>query len=248
MGVNKYNISSDNVIYSVNEDGTITKLARIEQDGSIASFGEKKANGQEKNSNILGTVIVLLVIGLIVFICICVNTNDSNNYLRSKVDQQNSEINDLKGQNESLKEDKEVAESALTTLKNEIGNNYPLIITDILIGNMNSDSEMETDYGNTIYSSNTMYLIPKIEYYGIDAGYKTIKVKWIMPDGSMSRGSSSPYGFSQSGSYLISSGSDNSLLLGGWGNANRGYWQSGTYRIEIWYENSCLKSKTFTIY
>ena len=40
----------------------------------------------------------------------------------------------------------------------------------------------------------------------------------------------------------------NTYSLNGWGNRNKGHWTSGTYRIEVWYENTCLKSKTFTIY
>lgn len=74
---------------------------------------------------------------------------------------------------------------------------------------------------------------------------------WILntlPNGTLKTGTSSPYGFSQSEDCFIYSGSDNTYSLNGWGNRNKGHWTSGTYRIEVWYENTCLKSKTFTIY
>ena len=42
MGANTYNISSDNVIYSINGDGSITKIAQIDSNGAINPLGKKK--------------------------------------------------------------------------------------------------------------------------------------------------------------------------------------------------------------
>ena len=92
-----------------------------------------------------------------------------------------------------------------------------------------------------------MFLKPKISYIGLISGTKELKVKWYTHSGYLSRGDSSPYEFSQSNDEYISKG-NNTLTLSGWGNEHKGHWRSGTYRIEIWYENTCLKSKTFTIY
>lgn len=246
MGANTYNISSDNVIYSINGDGSITKIAQIDSNGAINPLGKKK----RKNSHaiILYILCLFLFLGLIVSIFRGVELYNDNETLSSKIISKNREVSTLGHKNTTLLEEKRKAEEALAALKSKIGNSYPLIIYDILIANVSYEGEVEANYGNTIYSSNTMYLKPKIKYYGIDSGYKTLKVKWIRPDGSMSSGTSSPYGFSQSSSNYISSGSDNSLELGGWGNSNKGHWSSGTYRIEIWYDNACLKSKSFTIY
>ena len=90
-----------------------------------------------------------------------------------------------------------------------------------------------------------MYLKPRISYTGLTSGTKTLKVKLYKPDGSLSEGSYSSYSYSDDvyvydGNY--------SFTLSGWGNSSRGNWSKGTYRIEIWYENTCLKAKTFTIY
>lgn len=133
-------------------------------------------------------------------------------------------------------------------LKNKVSNTYPLIITDIEIANVTYDGDIITNYGNSIYESTTMYLQPRIKYTGLCSGTKTIKVKWYNPDGTIHRGTSSPPGFSQSQSMYVYSGDNNTYTLSGWGNSSKGHWRSGTYRIEIWYENTCLKSKTFTIY
>ncbi len=125
---------------------------------------------------------------------------------------------------------------------------FPINITNIEIGNIYHDSSIETNYGNTIYSSHTMYLQPRITYTGINTGRSiNLKIKWYTPSGAMKTGDSSPSGFSQQESLYVYSGS-NTVTLQGWGNKTKGHWGKGTYRIEIWYENVCLKAKTFTIY
>ena len=94
-----------------------------------------------------------------------------------------------------------------------------------------------------------MYLKPKITYTGINPGRSIdLKIKWYMPDGSLSTGDSSPSGYSQQRSLYVNAGSNNIETLKGWGNSTKGNWEKGTYRIEIWYDNVCLKSQTFRIY
>ena len=123
----------------------------------------------------------------------------------------------------------------------------PIIITDIEISNTYSDGSIETDYGNTIYSSDTRYLKPRITYTGIKTSENiTLSVKFYTPSG-LSTGSSSPYGCSYSYSMYVYSG-ENQETLSGWGGSSAGHWGRGSYRFEIWYENVCLKSKSFTIY
>ena len=106
---------------------------------------------------------------------------------------------------------------------------------------------METDYGYSLYSARTMYLKPKIYYYGYTSGSHELKVKWYTPSGEIKRETGSPTGYSQSESVYFYTGS-NYVSLAGWGSSTKGHWSAGKYRIEIWYNNMCLKSKTFTIY
>lgn len=129
-----------------------------------------------------------------------------------------------------------------------IKNTFPINITNIEIGNTYHDGSIETKYGSTLYSSNTMYLKPRITYTGINTGSSIkLKIKWYTPNGTLSTGEKSPSGFSQEASLYVYSGS-NTKTLSGWGNKTKGYWSSGTYRIEVWYNDVCIKSKTFRIY
>ena len=133
------------------------------------------------------------------------------------------------------------------SFKTKVASTYPLIISDIQIANTYESGTIETGYGYTIYSSYSMYLKPKIKYEGLVSGSYNLKVKWYNPDGTLSVGSSSPSGFSQSKNVYIYAGF-NEIELNGWGNKSYGNWNKGNYRVEIWYGNSCLKSKEFTIY
>lgn len=246
---------SNNIIFCVNEDGSITKFATIDENGMIVRLGEK-ANYHKNRRIWLYRGAIMLFIGLaIAFFCMFQNSESNYRYEYSqkhnyeqKYKKSLSEITTLKSEKQKLADAKQSVEVALSNLKGKIGMTYPLIISDIEIANVTYDGDIETNYGNTIYSSNTMYLKPRIKYYGISSGYKNLKVKWYNPNGTIKTGTSSPYGFSQSEDCFIYSGSDNTCSLNGWGNRNKGHWTSGTYRIEVWYENTCLKSKTFTIY
>ncbi len=131
---------------------------------------------------------------------------------------------------------------------NSSSSSTPFTITSIKIGNQTYDSDIINDFGNTIYSSQTMYLTPKIYYSCSTSGTYDLEIRWYKPDGSLSRGSSSPSNSSYSNSLSMYSGSDKSAVLKGWGGKDRGHWAAGSYRIEIWYKNTCVGSKNFTIY
>lgn len=247
---------SNNIIFCVNEDGSISKFASISESGEICYVGEESPQ-PIKQRKVWGywIAIIALMIACIILFVMFSDANSNYEYqafqrrsIESKFSTAQKRISALESEKSTLESEKLSAENALSMLKQKVGNTYPIIISDIEIANVYKGGNVETDYGNTIYSSNTMYLKPRIKYYGILSGTRTLKIKWFKPDGSMSSGSSSPYGFSQSNSYYIDSGPDNTITMSGWGNENKGHWRSGTYRIEIWHENICLKSKTFKIY
>lgn len=121
------------------------------------------------------------------------------------------------------------------------------VIYSIEIANKTHNLDLITNYGSTIYSSETMFLTPRIRYKSFaDRSYK-FYVKWINPDGSIRRGDSSPAGYTQSESYSLSYG-EGTEVLDGWGNEKKGHWKAGDYAIEIWCEGTLLKRKEFTIY
>lgn len=120
-------------------------------------------------------------------------------------------------------------------------------IYSIEIRNEPWEGDPITDYGETIYSSETMFLCPRIRYKSYANRSYKFYVKWIKPDGSIRRGDSSPAGYSQSKSYSLSYG-EGTRSLDGWGKETKGNWKAGDYAIEIWCEGTLLKRKEFRIH
>lgn len=279
-----YQISNDGTIFAIKDDGSISRLAKINAQGRLTDL-----EGREMSSNRPATTtastnsdndgkgwywffIVVFIIAIITLASLYSEANDKyyranqerweykNKYETARKERDEykamsestaslrKEIGGLKKENSSLKTERDNAKSELSSLKNKVSATYPIIITDIEIANIYASGNIQTNYGNKIYSYSTMYLKPQIKYTGLSSGNRTFKIKWYNPDGSLRTGTSSPYGFSQSESMYVYSGENNTYALSGWGNASMGNWSKGTYRIEIWYENTCLKAKTFTIY
>lgn len=273
-----YQISNDGTIFAIKDDGSISRLAKINAQGHLTDLeGREMSSNRSAATTTASTTsdndgkgwywffIVVFALTVIILGVLYSDANQSyywanqerweykNKYetaIRERDEYKTLSENaaSLRKENSGLKKERDNAKSELSSLKNKVSTTYPIIIKDIEIANVTYNGDVQTNYGNMIYSYNTMYLQPRIEYTGLTSGYKTIKVKWYNPDGTIRSGSSSPSGFSQSQSMYVLSGDNNTSTLSGWGNSNKGHWQRGTYRIEIWYENTCLKSKTFTIY
>lgn len=135
----------------------------------------------------------------------------------------------------------------LASLKKDISSVAPFVIYKVEIANVYSGGEIQTDYGNTLHSAETMYLKPKIYYKGFSAGDYNLCIKWYLPNGNLSQGSSSPYGYSQESKYSFSEG-DNYIKLDGWGGSDKGSWSGGDHRLEIWYDDKCVFMRKFYIY
>lgn len=254
-----YKVSNDGTIFEIKEDGSISKIAKIDENGNISSIDGGGIKSTSKNIGIYWSVIIILFVTTISFWISYADAEDKyshaiyeRNEYKNKYENAlsassslNSQISNLNSQIRSLRQERDEAQKELSNLKNKVSNVYPLIITNIEVANTYKGSTIETNYGYSIYSYNTMYLKPRIKYTGLTYGYKTLKVKLYKPDGSLSTGSNSNFSYSDS-VYLYEG--ENTCELSGWGNSTKGNWKSGTYRIEIWYENVCLKSKTFTIY
>lgn len=231
-----YKISKDGTIFEIKEDGSISKIARIDENGNISSILGTVNRSQQGGKSKYWFFIILFLISTVVLGGLYIQTSDSLSYYMWEYYQADKKLSQA---NNELSETK--------SMISNIAETYPLIITDIQIGNIYKGGDIQTDYGKRIYDYNTMFLKPKISYIGLVSGTKELKVKWFTPSGYLSRGDSSPYGFSQSDVNYISKG-NNTLTLSGWGNEIKGNWSSGTYRIEIWYKNTCLKTQTFEIY
>lgn len=185
--------------------------------------------------------IAILAIAVGVMCYLYIDANDNYTRMKSKTSSLRNEISEME-----IERDNALTE--LSDFKSSIGSTYPIVITDIEIANVYKDGTIETDYGNTLYDYRTLYLKPRITYTGLTSGTKEFKIKWVMPSGSLRTGDSSPYGYSFSENVYVSEGSYNTLDFTGWGNENSGNWSSGRYRVEIWYDDVCLKSKDVRIY
>lgn len=124
----------------------------------------------------------------------------------------------------------------------------PFIITDVKIGNTYANGNVETPYGNKILSSNSMYLSPRIKIFGINSGTYSLRVRLIEPDGSICKGKTSIGDFTYIIACNSTSGKSDEVNISGWGSSIRGQWRAGQYFVEIWYENTRLIRKPFTVY
>lgn len=247
--------SNDNSNSSINYvEQTISKLYR--ENSQLRADYSKLQSQKKQYRNVILLILAVLACGVGLFL-LNVSLNDTKNELvgaRNEIRKLNSKVSNLSEDLDNTKtslqitrKERDEAQQKMNDLKDKVVSSMPIIITDIQIANTNNSGDIETDYGNTIYSSSTMYLKPKISYTGIKTGENiNLNVKFYTPSG-LSTGSSSPYGCSYSTSMYVYSG-DNTETLSGWGGSSRGHWRSGQYRFEIWYGDVCLKAKSFTVY
>lgn len=190
-----YQVSSDGTIFSIQEDGSIKQIAKIDEIGNITTL---KKGGNTKWWVISTLLIISTVIGIVLYISAF---NDveyyKDNYYNERTSSEN-QISKLKSQINSKDNEIRDVKAKLSNLKSEIASISPFVIYKVEIGNSYKGGDLETDYGKTIYSGRTMYLKPKIYYNGFAACSYELKTKWFSPNGSMSTGTSSPYVYSQS--------------------------------------------------
>lgn len=257
-------IEKNNVVHIYPENNENSSINYVEQtisnlykeNGQLKADYNKLLSQKKQYRNVAILILAVLACGIGLFFL-----NDSLNDTKNELSSAKNEISELNGKVSSLskelsntkntvevtRKERDEVRQKMNDLKDKVGLSMPIIISDIQIANTNTDGDIETDYGNTIYSSSTMYLKPKITYTGIKTGESIdLKVKFYTPSG-LSTGYSSPYGWSYSSSIYVYSGK-NTESLSGWGGSSRGHWKSGKYRFEIWYGDVCLKSKSFTVY
>lgn len=127
---------------------------------------------------------------------------------------------------------------------------YPLTITNIEIANYTSNQEeLISDYGQYVYSNKSRWIWFRINYDAYITESVTLYYRIYMPTGNIKTYSDSPYSYSHSSKIYIYSSEKNAVKeLFGWGSDYSGAWDKGTYRMEIWYEDVCLRAENFTIY
>lgn len=128
-------------------------------------------------------------------------------------------------------------------MSNALSKYTPLIVYDIEVKNENER------WGDSIYSHKSTYLYPRIKYFGIKKGTYKLYVKLYRPNGNLSSNpTQSPEGYSFMREVSILEGENFSNEMAGWGGKVPGHWVAGEYRIEFWYDNRILASKSFKVY
>lgn len=161
---------------------------------------------------------------------------------------QNNEINRLVDDLSSTNRRLSSVQSELSDYKDKVGKHMPLVINNIELANYTANEDVISDYGQRIYSNESRWVWFRINYDGIVSGTKNLHYKVYDQKGQLKTCSSSPSGYSWSSNIYIYGDNNNSVVLFGMGADNASTWSTGTYRIEIWHNDMCLKSKSFTIY
>lgn len=125
---------------------------------------------------------------------------------------------------------------------------FPIHISKIEVANADANGNTITSYGKPIQASSSMYLMPRITYWGLKVGGKiTLNVRLYDSDGKLVTGTSSPAGYSFSCKIDPIMPNENMMSLSGWGGADKGHFKPGSYRYEVWYENVCLQQLVFSL-
>ena len=237
----------------------------IQQECSNLKEQIEIVNKQKKQYKLVIGLAVALFVGALIFIAVVINKNTKIENQLSTI-QNNEEtisahentISDLK--NTINKQTKSISRlnNRVSELENEnesmqirlniVSGKFPMLVSYIEIANTYSGGGIETNYGNSIYSSSARFLTPRINYTGLESGSIELKVKWFNPDGSLRKGTSSPSDCCFKQDVYVYKGESQTVSLNGWGNASAGYWNSGTYRLEIWYGSVCLASRNVRVY
>lgn len=252
--MSNYQITTGGAIVEIKDDGSVRQLGHINAQGQLEGVTSTPTSRGKTDKGwiaftwILG--IVAIALGVICYV-LYFNYNSElyrNSNLSSEVNSLSREVNSQRNTIDELNQKYNSLSREYDSFKAGIGSRFPLLINDVKIGNTYSGGNIETTFGGTIYSSQTMYLTPQISYTGMRTGSINLKVKLFRPNGYLSTGTSSPSGYSFSSDVYVTSGESRTTSLSGWGNSEKGHWKSGNYRIEIWYGSTCLANKTFTIY
>ncbi len=123
---------------------------------------------------------------------------------------------------------------------------FPFKIKDVLIGNIDYNGNIITDYGYGIYSSKTQYLIPKLTIETDIEGTYDIYVK-AYRNGKIRRGDKSPSKYSYSERVSLKKGKNEYTLLG-WGSSEPGNWDAGEAKFEFYFCGLIVFTKEIFVY
>ena len=170
---------------------------------------------------------------------------------KKQISSLNKQVNSLQTENDTLSLNLQREKVIRTRLQQEsdtLRSLFPMHIAKMEVANADGNGNTISAYGKSISASSSMYLMPRITYWGLKVGDKiTLNVRLYDNEGKLVTGSTSPDGYSYSCKVEPIQPNMNTLSLSGWGGADKGHFKPGTYRYEVWYEDICLKQLVFTL-
>jgi uncharacterized Zn finger protein (UPF0148 family) len=125
---------------------------------------------------------------------------------------------------------------------------YPIIIRNIDVGNGRSDGTWLNQPGTRLDAADMRYFSPVITYESFwGRGYTLpLKISIYNQAGTRFQGvSQNSYTYTRD---IIIDDYTGTVGIGGWGNETSSSYPRGDYRVEVWYNDVCLGSKTVSIY
>jgi hypothetical protein len=92
------------------------------------------------------------------------------------------------------------------------------------------------------------YLTLENNAYEIKNFEGALKVKYIDPDGIVNMGPNSPDGYTLSEHFSMPYNMPTMQVSGGWGDAQKGHFSIGRWRIEVWWEGKKMSETSFEVY
>lgn len=121
----------------------------------------------------------------------------------------------------------------------EIGKFCPFVITDIDVRNT-GDS-----WGDPIYSNKSTYIEFRPHFICLDSGTYSLYVKFFK-ENVLRQNDDSPNGYSYDTEITLVPGKTKQEITG-WGSKEMGYWDAGSYRVELWYNGRKIAEKAFSV-
>lgn len=260
---NRITIIKDNDYHSKQFTGFARRISDLHQQNE--ELNKLNSQLQEDNLNLTKQkkqykwVIVLAALVTLCLICIIIFRHNVIS-LKDQVNGQNTFIANMSVTVDSLKQALTAKDKSITLLQNDVFKRdemiavrdsflinlatyaaCPIAVSDIQI--KNGDGEYDED----IYSSNSTYIYPRMTAYSLMSGNIDLYVKFYSPNGLTTGSDVVPSGYSYKSTVSLQVFQNQTISLAGWGSSTKGTWPAGSYRIEIWYYNICLGSKSFYI-
>lgn len=215
----------------------------------------ERSERKGKRSRVLIGLLALLLVGSVAGGIFLFQDSDSAKSglrkARKQISSLNKQLNNLRTENDTLSltlQRERVMRTRLQQENDTLRTLLPMHIAKIEVANADGNGNTISAYGKSIDASSSMYLMPRITYWGLKVGDKiTLNVRLYDNEGKLVTGTTSPAGYSYSCKIEPIQPNMNTQSLSGWGGADKGHFKPGTYRYEVWWEDMCLKQLSFTL-